>query len=126
MDITTADGEACVIEFSCIGAACAEFGADSEEWLECLRPDSPEREATIRRLHELLLKGARFEVNRRSARFPQLRGGDLDDLAHQAADDALVAVLAKLDRFRGDSRFTTWAYKFALYEAAVKVRRRGW
>jgi RNA polymerase sigma-70 factor (ECF subfamily) len=52
----------------------------------------------------------------------QLRGGDFDDLAHQAADDALVAVLGKLDDFRGESRFTTWAHKFALLEAAVKIR----
>jgi RNA polymerase sigma-70 factor, ECF subfamily len=52
--------------------------------------------------------------------------GDVDDLAMQAADDALIAILAKLDTFRGQSRFTTWAYKFALLEAAVKVRRRAW
>jgi len=74
----------------------------------------------------LLLAGARFEVNRRRAAFPELRGDDHDDLAHQSADDALVAVLRKLDDFRGDARFTTWAYKFALLEAAVKVRARAW
>ena len=44
----------------------------------------------------------------------------------QSADDALVAVLAKLDSYRGDSKFTTWVYKFALLEAAVKLRRRAW
>ena len=54
------------------------------------------------------------------------RGGDDADLAHQSADDALMAILAKLDEFRGESRFTTWAYKFALYEAAAKVRKRAW
>ena len=80
----------------------------------------------MRELHELLLRAARFEVRRRGGAFPHLRGGDFDDLAQQSADDALVAVLAKLDDFRGDSRFTTWAYKFALLEAAVKVRRRAW
>jgi RNA polymerase sigma-70 factor, ECF subfamily len=52
--------------------------------------------------------------------------GGLDDLATQAADDALMAILGKLHAYRGDSRFTTWAYKFALLEAAVKVRRRAW
>jgi RNA polymerase sigma-70 factor (ECF subfamily) len=55
-----------------------------------------------------------------------VRGEDIDDLALQAADDALVAVLAKLDTYRGASRFTTWAYKFALLEAGVRVRRRAW
>ncbi len=95
-------------------------------WVGRLGVGSPGRDAAIASLHELLLRGARFEVRRRSAGFPQLRGGDLDDLAQQAADDALLAVLGKLDSFRGDSRFTTWAYKFALLEAAVKVRRRAW
>ena len=55
-----------------------------------------------------------------------MRGEELDDLALQAADDALVAVLAKLDDYRGASRFTTWAYKFALLEAGVRLRRRAW
>jgi RNA polymerase sigma-70 factor (ECF subfamily) len=55
-----------------------------------------------------------------------VRGEELDDLATQAADDALMAVLGKLDDFRGASRFTTWAYKFALLEAGVKLRRRAW
>lgn len=44
----------------------------------------------------------------------------------QATDDAMVAILAKLDSFRGESRFTTWAYKFVLLEAGVKARRRAW
>jgi RNA polymerase sigma-70 factor (ECF subfamily) len=44
----------------------------------------------------------------------------------EAADDALMAVLRRLDDFRGASRFTTWAYKFALLEAGVKMRRRAW
>ncbi len=57
---------------------------------------------------------------------PHLRGGELDDIALEAADDALMSVLARLDDFQGRSRFTTWAYKFALLEAAVKLRRRAW
>ena len=100
--------------------------AESQAWLDHLSPDSHERDAAIGALHALLLKAARFEVNRRRASLPHLRGDDYDDLAHQSADDALVAVLGKLDDFRGDSRFTTWAYKFALFEAGVKLRRRAW
>jgi RNA polymerase sigma-70 factor (ECF subfamily) len=100
--------------------------ADSHAWLERLAPHSPEREPAAAALHALLLKAARFEVNRRRASYPHLGARECDDLAHQSADDALVAVLGKLDDFRGDSRFTTWAYKFALFEAGVKVRRRAW
>jgi RNA polymerase sigma-70 factor (ECF subfamily) len=73
-----------------------------------------------------MLRAARFEINRRRGSHPHLRGGDLDDLAHQAAADAMLAILNKLDTYRGESRFTTWAYKFALLEAAVKLRRRAW
>jgi RNA polymerase sigma-70 factor, ECF subfamily len=100
--------------------------AESRAWLLGLRAEGPPRDEASRRLHELLLRAARFEINRRRASHPHLRGGDLDDLARQAADDALFAILGKLDSYRGDSRFTTWAYKFALLEAAVKLRRRAW
>ena len=103
---------------------CAQ--ADSREWLNALRATGPERDAAVGRLHELLLRAARFEVSRRRAALSHVRGEDLDDLAVQAADDALVAVLAKLDDYRGASRFTTWAYKFALLEAGVRLRRRAW
>jgi RNA polymerase sigma-70 factor, ECF subfamily len=102
------------------------FDDESREWLRSLRAEGPERDPAIARLHALLLRAARFEVARRRPTLPHLRGGDLDDIAHEAADDALVSVLARLDSFRGASRFTTWAYKFALLEAAVKLRRRAW
>ncbi len=99
---------------------------DSAAWVAALSAPGPAREAASARLHELLLRAARFEVSRRRASLPHLRGGDFDDLAVQSADDAFMAIIAKLDTFRGDSRFTTWAYKFALLEAAVKLRRRAW
>jgi RNA polymerase sigma-70 factor (ECF subfamily) len=98
----------------------------SRAWITALRGSGHAREDAVARLHDLLLRAARFEVNRRRATLPHLRGGDFDDLAMQSADDALVAVLSKLDSYRGDSKFTTWAYKFALLEAAVKLRRRAW
>ena len=100
--------------------------ADSRAWLTALRSTGAERDQAITRLHELLLRAARFEVSRRRAALSHVRGEDLDDLALQAADDALVGVLAKLDDYRGASRFTTWAYKFALLEAGVRLRRRAW
>jgi len=100
--------------------------AESRAWLIALRAEGARREEASRRLHDLLLRAARFEISRRRGSHPHLRGGDLDDLAHQAADDALFAILGKLEYYQGDSRFTTWAYKFALLEAAVKLRRRAW
>jgi RNA polymerase sigma-70 factor (ECF subfamily) len=106
--------------------ATSGLDAESRRWIEGLRSGGARGAAAAAELHDLLLKAARFEIKRRRGALPHLRGGDLDDLAHQAADDATVAILAKLDTFRGESRFTTWAYKFALLEAAVRLRRRAW
>ena len=110
-----------------IAAAADESGgldAESAEWLADLGAEGSRRDEAIQRLHGLLLRATRFEVRRRRR---SLEGQvDLDDLATQAADDALMAVMAKLDTYRGASRFTTWAYKFGLLEAAVQSRRRGW
>lgn len=98
----------------------------SRDLHERLRGDGPGRDRAVAELHALLLKAARFELDRRRDSLPHLRGEDREDLAQQSADDALLAVLRKLDEFRGESRFTTWAYKFALLEAGVKARRRAW
>jgi RNA polymerase sigma-70 factor (ECF subfamily) len=98
---------------------------ESRAWIERLRSNGPQRDRALGELHALLLRAARFEISRRTGS-GKLRGGDYDDLAQQSADDALVVILRKLDDFRGESRFTTWAYKFALYEAAAKVRKRSW
>ena len=100
--------------------------AQTEAWIAALRAEGPRRDEAVARLHALLLRAARFEVGRRRGALWHVRGEELEDIAMQAADDALMAVLAKLDGFRGASRFTTWAYKFALLEAGVKLRRRAW
>jgi RNA polymerase sigma-70 factor (ECF subfamily) len=109
----------------CVTATVAAPAPDltDDEWIEALRVRSDDALAA---LHRLLVRAARFEVGRRRSALPHLRGELLDDLAVQSADDALVALLAKLDDFRGDSRFTTWAYKFALLEAATRLRRMAW
>jgi RNA polymerase sigma-70 factor (ECF subfamily) len=97
----------------------------SREWLRTLRADGATRDEALARLHALLLPAARFEAARRREHVPYLRD-ELEDIAHEAAADALISVLARLDDFRGESRFTTWAYKFALLETAVKLRKRAW
>jgi len=93
---------------------------ESQELLQGLKSSGRAYDDACARLHALLLRAARFEVNRRRGR---LLGADADSIAMEAADDALLAVLRRLDDFRGLSKLTTWAYKFALYEAAVKVRQ---
>jgi RNA polymerase sigma-70 factor (ECF subfamily) len=97
-----------------------------DDWVATLRAGGAGRERVLAELHALLLRAARFEARRRRAALPAVGAAELDDLVQQAADDALVAVLSRLDSFRGASRFTTWAYKFAIYSTAVTLRRRAW
>jgi RNA polymerase sigma-70 factor (ECF subfamily) len=97
--------------------------AESQELLHALKSSGRAYDDACARLHELLLRAARFEVARRRK---GLTAAEADVLATEAADDALLAVLRRLDDFRGLSKLTTWAYKFALYEAAVKVRKYAW
>jgi RNA polymerase sigma-70 factor (ECF subfamily) len=100
--------------------------AESAAWLAALTGSGRHRRDGLERLHALLLRAATFEIARRRATTGDDHGEGPDDLAMQAADDALMAIMSKLHTFRGDSRFTTWAYKFALLETGVKLRRRAW
>src|SRR5438034_10484721 len=90
--------------------------------LLALRPEGAARDEAVARLHALLLRAARFEAARRRGRLPHLRD-ELEEIAHEAAGDALIGVLGHLDDFRSASRFTTWVYKFAVLETAVKLRK---
>jgi RNA polymerase sigma-70 factor (ECF subfamily) len=99
---------------------------DAERWVERLRVGHPQREMTVRRLHDVLRRVAFSELSRRRRQRPTLRGPEFEDLAQQAADDALLKVLDRLDDFRGLSRFTTWAYRFVIFEVSAKVARHAW
>jgi RNA polymerase sigma-70 factor, ECF subfamily len=100
--------------------------AESQKWLASLRSSGKEHEDAVARLHRLLLRAARIEVSRRRATLSGSSDVELDDIATESANDAAAAVLRKLDDFRGDSRFTTWAYKFAILEVSVNLRCRAW
>jgi RNA polymerase sigma-70 factor (ECF subfamily) len=107
------------------GVYAGRLDPESAEWLRSLRDTGAEHDAAIARLHALLLRIARGEVARRSGQL-RLSGPELDDLAHQAAADALLSITGKLDQFRGESRFTTWAYKFVIFEVSSKIGRHFW
>jgi RNA polymerase sigma-70 factor (ECF subfamily) len=106
-------------------AALPGLDPDSAGWLQMLAGTGPAREAALARLHEMLVRIARGEVGRRAPRL-RLAGPELDDLAYQAAADALIAITGKLGQFRGESRFTTWAYKFVIFEVSAKIGRHFW
>src|SRR5262245_43421688 len=99
---------------------------DSRAWIESLRASGEEHVLAVERLHELLLGAARSEAGRRRHLYPEIAGVELDDICRQAAADAVLAVTRKLDGYRGASRFTSWAYSFAVLEVSVKLRRHAW
>jgi RNA polymerase sigma-70 factor (ECF subfamily) len=90
-----------------------------------LRASGVQRDTMVAELRDLLLRVARFECERRRGLL-RVRGPELEDIAHQAANDALVSIMAKLDEFRGESRFTTWAYKFVMFQVSTKIGRHFW
>jgi RNA polymerase sigma-70 factor (ECF subfamily) len=96
---------------------------ESAEWLRALAAADGEREAAYAQLHERLLRIARAELSRRAA---AIAGPELDDVAHQAAADALVSIRRRLCDFRGESRFISWAYAFVVFEVSAKLGRHFW
>jgi RNA polymerase sigma-70 factor, ECF subfamily len=107
------------------GNPAAMLDDASAEWLSALSGTGAAREAGLARLHGLLVRVAVRELRRREAG-AWVSGRELDDLAHQAAGDAMLAILGKLGSFRGESRFTTWAYRFVILEVSSKLGRHYW
>jgi RNA polymerase sigma-70 factor (ECF subfamily) len=110
---------------SVVDELSARLDPESAEWVRVLAVAGPQREAALTRLHGTLLRIAQREVRRRAPRL-QIAGPEVEDLAYQAAADALIAITGKLGQFRGDSRFTTWAYKFVIIEVSAKIGRHFW
>jgi RNA polymerase sigma-70 factor (ECF subfamily) len=98
----------------------------SRRWVEQLHPDHPRHEQAVARLHDVLRRAALHELHRRRAQLPALAGPELDDVAQQCADDVVLNILARIDDFKGLSRFTTWAYKFVIFEVSNKLARHAW
>ncbi|MEN3281123.1 MAG: hypothetical protein V7607_2263 [Solirubrobacteraceae bacterium] len=98
----------------------------SRRWVEQLQRDHPRHEQAAAKLHDVLQRAAVHELRRRRGRLGSLAGPELDDVAQQCADDAMMSILARIDDFRGLSRFTTWAYKFVIFEVSSKLSRHAW
>jgi RNA polymerase sigma-70 factor (ECF subfamily) len=100
--------------------------ARREDWVEALASSGPRGQQALGDLHRLLLRAARHQLQTMRGQLSGAGAVRIDEIAHAAADEALVSVLAKLDTFEGRSRFTTWAYKFAILQTATEVRRFAW
>jgi RNA polymerase sigma-70 factor (ECF subfamily) len=98
----------------------------SRRWVEQLHPDHPRHDHAAAKLHDVVQRAAFHELYRRRGQLEALSGPELDDVAQQCADDAMMKILARIDDFEGLSRFTTWAYKFVIFEVSSKVARHAW
>jgi RNA polymerase sigma-70 factor, ECF subfamily len=105
-----------------VGVAPVILDAENRRWVDGLSDGAVDRERTCRELYVVLLRAAKFEIAR-LRKTHQIGGADLDDLACQAASDALLLVIRKAAEFRGDSRFTTWATRFVGFEVRAKLRQ---
>jgi RNA polymerase sigma-70 factor (ECF subfamily) len=95
----------------------------NEEWLYDLTVGGEAQESAISDLRDLLLRAVLFFFSRNLGDFEKLSRSETLQLAEDCAQDALIAVMNHLSDFRGDSKFTTWAYKFAINMALMTARR---
>src|SRR5687768_3555293 len=98
----------------------------NEEWLHDLRANGAAQEAAIADLRNILLRAVLFLFSRNLGDFGGLARNEILQIAEDCAQEALIAVMNRLSDFRGDSRFTTWAYKFAVNIALMTARRERW
>lgn len=95
------------------------------DWLRDLSTTGAAQAAALEDLRALLVRAARYALGRSGARLARSPAA-IDHLAQDCAQEALIAILQRLGDFRGDSRFTTWAYGFAVNMALVAARREAW
>ena len=100
--------------------------AEPDDWVEALNSPGPGQDHAMSSLHQMMLRACRHQVRRMSSALAGVGNERLEEIANQAADEAMMAVLSKLSTFEGRSRFTTWAYKFAILQSATEVRRLAW
>lgn len=100
--------------------------ADPQDWVEALSTPGPDQDHAMTRLHQLMVRASHHQVRRMRSQLAGVGSDRLEEIANQSADEAMMAVLGKLSTFEGRSRFTTWAYKFAILQSATEVRRFAW
>jgi RNA polymerase sigma-70 factor (ECF subfamily) len=98
----------------------------NQQWLDDLNASGASQESAIDDLRDLLLRAALYFFSRNQGDLADMERDEIMQRAEDCAQDALIAVLKHLSEFRGDSKFTTWAYKFAINIAMVAARRERW
>lgn len=98
----------------------------NDEWLHELGASGAIQAAAIEELRPYLLRAALYSLHQNARGLAQLTSDAIEQIAEDCAQDAVLAILKQLPEFRGDSRFTTWAYRFAVNMALTAARRESW
>jgi RNA polymerase sigma-70 factor (ECF subfamily) len=99
---------------------------NNEEWLHDLRESGAAQESALADLRELLLRAALYFFSRNLGDFGGLNRDEILQRAEDCAQEALITLMQHLQDFRGDSKFTTWAYKFSINIALMNARHERW
>jgi RNA polymerase sigma-70 factor, ECF subfamily len=98
----------------------------NQEWLHDLNTSGEKQAAAITDLRDLLLRATLYFFNRNLSDFGGMNRDEILQCAEDCAQEALIAIMNHLSDFRGDSKFSTWAYKFAINMALMTARRQRW
>ncbi len=98
----------------------------NEAWLMALRSEGPLQQEALAELRQFLFRAVLVYLQRHRSDVVHLDPEEIEGLAEDSTQEALVQILAKLDTFRGEGKFTTWAYKFVINLAASELRLRCW
>lgn len=98
----------------------------NSEWLNDLNSTGQGQQKAILDLREILLRASIYTLNRSLNDADVYGRDDLAEKAEDCAQESLIAVLNHLADFRGDSKFTTWVYKFAINTSLMTLRRERW
>ncbi len=98
-------------------------GRSNEHWLQELQSSGEEQLEALDTLRDYLLRAILVYLHKHRGDLANWSSGDIHQFAEDMSQDALLAIRQKLDTFRGDSKFTTWAYRFAINITAGELRR---
>lgn len=98
----------------------------NQQWQHDLNAGGDVQASAIADLRNIILRAALYSFQRNLTDFQSLSREEILQQAEDCAQDALIAVMDHLAEFRGDSKFTTWAYKFAINMALMTARRERW
>ncbi len=98
----------------------------NQEWINALRDTGPRQAEAIEVLRGRLFRGLLAYLGGQRSDLAGLDQEELEQLADEFAQEALLTILDKLSSFRGESKFMTWAYKIAVHRAISALRRKQW